>query len=156
MVKMAKNVTSEPMVRFSFFLRHQEDLTETLKQVWDGMMVWWKWPKTLTSQPSVRFSSSSFPRVLQDLSETLRQVWYRMVWFYTHLTWSFFTQWIEYWPSLDRKIWAGCFNARMKENCLKRVRMGVVTFLAREMLVRDWLDLWMAGPASTQPLHLQE
>ena len=54
------------------------------------------------------------------------------------------------------KSGGGLFNALMKESCLKRVRMGVVTFLAREMLVRDWLDLWMAGPASTQPLQLQE
>ena len=33
----------------------------------------------------------------------------------------------------------------MKENCLKILEMGVVTFLAREMLVRDWLDLSLDG-----------
>ena len=79
---MAKTLTSVLMVRFSSFFppRFQQDLTETLKHIWYGM-VWWKWPKMLTFEPTVRLSSSFFPRYWQDLTKILRQVWFGLVWF---------------------------------------------------------------------------
>ena len=57
---------------------------DSFGMLWYGIdytIVWWKWPKMLTSEPAVRFSLSFFPRYRQDSTKTLSQVWYGLVWY---------------------------------------------------------------------------